>query len=37
MIIKVGTPGSQERVVALGEQYAAILAMNEEISPFDEC
>ena len=34
MIIKVGLPGSQERVVALGEQYAAILAMNEEVSPF---
>jgi hypothetical protein len=39
MIIKVGIPGSQERVVALGEQYAAILAMNEEVSPFgyNEC
>jgi tRNA G37 N-methylase TrmD len=32
MIIKVGKPGSQERVEALAEQYAA--AQNEEISPF---
>jgi len=34
MIIKVGIPGSKERVKALAEQYDAILAMNEEVSPF---
>ncbi|MFM8758814.1 MAG: hypothetical protein ACKODS_04635 [Methylophilaceae bacterium] len=34
MIIKVGKPGSRERVEALAEQYAAIMAHNEEISPF---
>ena len=32
MIIKVGKPGSRERVEALAEQYAA--AQGEEISPF---
>jgi len=34
MIVKVGKPGSKERVAALAEQYAAILAHGEEISPF---
>ena len=34
MIVKVGTPGSAERKVALAEQYAAILACGEEVSPF---
>ena len=34
MIVKVGKPGSRERVDALAEQYAAILACGEEVSPF---
>jgi hypothetical protein len=34
MIVKVGKPGSKERVDALVEQYAAILACGEEVSPF---
>lgn len=34
MIVKVGTPGSAERKAALAEQYAAILACGEEVSPF---
>lgn len=34
MIVKVGKPGSRERVEALADQYAAILAAGEEISPF---
>jgi hypothetical protein len=34
MILKVGKPGSDERKAALAEQYAAILASGEEISPF---
>lgn len=34
MIVKVGRPGSRERVNALTEQYAAIMAHGEEISPF---
>lgn len=34
MIVKVGKPGSRERVEALAEQYAAIMAHGEEISPF---
>ena len=34
MIIPVGKPGSPERKAALAEQYAAILASGEEISPF---
>lgn len=34
MIIPVGKPGSQERKTALAEQYAAIMASGEEISPF---
>jgi len=36
MILKVGKPGSRERVEALANQYAAILAHGEEISPFAE-
>lgn len=36
MIVKVGKPGSAERKTALAEQYAAILACGEEISPFSE-
>ena len=34
MIIPVGKPGSPERKAALAEQYAAILASGEEVSPF---
>ena len=34
MIVKVGKPGSRERVEALRSQYQAIAAMGEEISPF---
>lgn len=34
MIIPVGKPGSPERKAALVEQYAAIIAAGEEISPF---
>jgi hypothetical protein len=34
MIIKVGKPGSEERKQALAEQYAAIMACGEEVSPF---
>lgn len=34
MIIPVGKPGSQERKAALAEQYAAIAASGEELSPF---
>ena len=34
MIIPVGKPGSAERKAALAQQYAAILASGEEISPF---
>lgn len=34
MIVKVGKPGSRERVEALRSQYEAIDAMDEEISPF---
>lgn len=36
MIAKVGKPGSRERVEALADQYAAILACEEEVSPFME-
>lgn len=36
MILKVGKPGSPERKAALAEQYAAIMASGEEISPFAE-
>jgi tRNA G37 N-methylase TrmD len=34
MILKVGKPGSWERVEALRSQYEAIHASGEEISPF---
>ena len=34
MILKVGKPGSAERVAALAEQYAAIQQSGEEVSPF---
>lgn len=34
MIVKVGTPGSPNRVEALCNQYAAIMASGEEVSPF---
>lgn len=34
MIVAVGKPGSPERKAALAEQYAAILASGEEVSPF---
>ena len=34
MILKVGKPGSDERKATLAEQYAAILASGEEVSPF---
>jgi hypothetical protein len=36
MIVKVGKPGSPERKAALADQYAAILACGEEVSPFAE-
>lgn len=34
MIIRVGKPGSRERIEALASQYAAIVGSNEEVSPF---
>jgi hypothetical protein len=34
MIVKVGKPGSKERLDALTHQYGAILACGEEVSPF---
>ena len=34
MILKVGQPGSRERVEALRTQYEAIAAHGEEVSPF---
>jgi len=34
MIVKVGKPGSRERVEALRSQYEAIEATGEELSPF---
>ncbi|NBW16110.1 MAG: hypothetical protein EBR82_49815 [Caulobacteraceae bacterium] len=34
MIVKVGKPGSRERVEALRSQYEAITAQDEEVSPF---
>ena len=34
MIVKVGKPGSRERVEALRSQYEAITACGEEVSPF---
>ena len=36
MIVKVGKPGSWERVDTLANQYAAILADGCEVSPFAE-
>lgn len=36
MIVKVGKPGSRERVEALRSQYEAIMACGEEVSPFSE-
>jgi tRNA G37 N-methylase TrmD len=36
MILKVGKPGSRERVEALAQQYTAIQANGEEVSPFYE-
>ena len=36
MILPVGKPGSPERVAALADQYAAIVACGEEVSPFSE-
>lgn len=36
MIVKVGKPGSRERIEALANQYAAILADGCEVSPFAE-
>lgn len=36
MIVKVGKPGSTERVNALIMQYEAIAACGEEVSPFYE-
>lgn len=34
MIVKVGKPGSRDRVEALRSQYEAIVAHGEEVSPF---
>ena len=34
MIVRIGKPGSRERVEALASQYGAILAAGEEVSPF---
>lgn len=34
MIVRVGKPGSRDRVEALTSQYGAILAAGEEVSPF---
>jgi hypothetical protein len=34
MIVKVGKPGSRERVEALASQYQAIMSNNQEVSPF---
>ncbi len=36
MIVKMGKPGSQERIEALRSQYEAITACGEEVSPFSE-
>ena len=36
MIVKVGKPGSRERVEALRSQYEALSAAGEDISPFSE-
>lgn len=34
MIVKVGKPGSRERVEALRSQYDAVAVAGEEVSPF---
>jgi len=34
MIVPVSKPGSRERIEALANQYAAIMAAGEELSPF---
>ena len=34
MIVKVGKPGSRDRVEALRSQYEAITSHGEEVSPF---
>jgi tRNA G37 N-methylase TrmD len=34
MIVKVGKPGSRDRVEALRSQYEAVQTMGEEVSPF---
>ena len=34
MIVKVGKPGSRERVEALRSQYEAVATIGEEVSPF---
>lgn len=34
MIVKVGKPGSRERVEALRSQYEAVAVAGEEVSPF---
>lgn len=34
MILKIGKPGSKERVEALKTQYEAIMTQGEEVSPF---
>lgn len=34
MIVKIGKPGSRERVEALRSQYEAIAGCGEEVSPF---
>jgi hypothetical protein len=34
MIVKVGKPGSRDRVETLRSQYEAIAACGEEVSPF---
>jgi hypothetical protein len=36
MIVKIGKPGSRERVEALRSQYEAVAACGEEVSPFAE-
>lgn len=37
MILKVGKPGSRERVEALRSQYEAVAASGENVSPFGFC
>ncbi len=36
MIVKVGKPGSRERIEALRSQYEAVVTCGEEVSPFSE-